>query len=465
MVRDTEAQESQLWYPMVEFRFRVNEYLKGSGPNGIGGLVYRTEHDGWFWDTREQAQAGAANMIAAHDSRWDQREAIVFLWSDDWRVGDLVELGSGQYWFGEMTYHDSRGINEAYSVASIHQKAWLPEAPQPAGGAARSVDEKLFLLDAPATTTAAGGAKSRNAATPTISLGALKNKINTLEAEANAGGTPEYRECVETSYKAENSFRNRVALRGLMPQWRWENTIASGLPAGTFVYEHSQITGGLPDRVGRAWFEGPDKDLFQWVSVDFKTWPSRPDTMEFTWRVLTARPLPAGAYVAYPNILWYGGVVCNRIPELSRRYRVIDLTVTPPARTLHEAFFDPVAIGAAVGADGTNRVLFDPVPIGTAVGADGTNGVLKPTDFALSGTTTTMQSLKWQSGVVTMELNPSVSLAGYAIDFIARDGSVALTLSFDDATQSGGTLTWSVPNQPWEAGDLLMLRMRASADS
>ena len=101
--------------------------------------------------------------------------------------------------------------------------------------------------------------------------------------------------------------------------------------------------------------------------------------------------------------------------------------------------------------------------IGAAVGADGTSGVLKPAAFTVGGASATITSLKWESGVVTMTPNPSASLAGHAIDFIALDGSVSLSLSFDDATQSGGgALTWSVANQPWNAGDKLMLRVRRS---
>ena len=438
------------WMPLLEFRFRVHEYLKGSGPNELRGLV----HFYSFLTTRDEAQLVAAEMLAAHDTRWDQREAIVFLWSEGWPNTSQFEQMPDQYWIGMMDYVSSssgRIDDETYSVANRHAKAWLPEAPQPARDAARSVDEKLFLLDAPpATTIPIGNTATRNVAassttTPTISLGALKSKIATLEAEGNAGGTPEYRECVEIFYIAENNLRNAVALFGPLPHLLWENTIESGLPAGTSVFDHSQNTGGLPDRVGRAWFEGPDKDLFQWVAVDFRTHPSWPDTMKFTWRAETARPLPVGTYVAYPNILWYGGDVCNKgVPELSRRYEVVNLTVTAPAGAIHEAFFDPVAIGAAVGTDGTN-------------------GALKPAAFTVGGASATITSLEWESGVVTMVLNPSASLAGHAVDFIALDGSVSLALSFDDATQSGGTLTWSVASQPWNAGDLLMLRIGADA--
>ena len=117
--------------------------------------------------------------------------------------------------------------------------------------------------------------------------------------------------------------------------------------------------------------------------------------------------------------------------------------VTAPAGTLHEAFFDPTAIGAAVGADTTN-------------------GALTPTALTVEGTATTVQSLNWQNGVVTLELSPAASLSGYDIEVIALDGSVALTLAFDDAAagDDSGTLTWAVADQPWHASDQLMLRIR-----
>ena len=124
------------------------------------------------------------------------------------------------------------------------------------------------------------------------------------------------------------------------------------------------------------------------------------------------------------------------------------LTVTQPAdipRIQHEAFFDPVAIGDAVGVDGTN-------------------GVLRPNSFSLDGATATITSLEWEAGVVTLALNPTASLTEYAIDFIDVNGTTTLSLSFDGATQTGGALTWSVAAQQWNAGDLLMLRIGPAAE-
>ena len=48
------------------------------------------------------------------------------------------------------------------------------------------------------------------------------------------------------------------------------------------------------------------------------------------------------------------------------------------------------------------------------------------------------------------------------MDFIALDGSVALTLDVADATVDApnNTLSWPVVSQPWQSGNKLMLRIR-----
>ena len=125
------------------------------------------------------------------------------------------------------------------------------------------------------------------------------------------------------------------------------------------------------------------------------------------------------------------------------------ITAVAPEDAVHEAFFDPVTIGAAVGADTTD-------------------GVLKPKSFSLGEGTTTvsLEKTTWESGRVIMELEPSVSLAGHHADFIALDGSVSLRLDFDDALEivngAKRTLIWNVCTQPWQSGDLLMLRISES---
>ena len=136
------------------------------------------------------------------------------------------------------------------------------------------------------------------------------------------------------------------------------------------------------------------------------------------------------------------------IPKRLKEWRDTTITVTAPDGTLHEAFFDPAAMGNGAGADKDN-------------------GVLKPTAFSLSdGSSVSLRSVSWQPSAVEIRLEPHTPLAGYHADFIALDGSVALRLDFDDASETGEgnsrALSWPVCVQPWQAGDLLMLRLSES---
>ena len=103
---------------------------------------------------------------------------------------------------------------------------------------------------------------------------------------------------------------------------------------------------------------------------------------------------------------------------------------------------------------------------GESVGADGANGVLKPTTFALGGAGVSLESIRWESRTVEMRLSPRANLANHHADFIALDGSVSLRLDFNDVAETGEgatrSLSWCVPFQPWQAGDLLMLRISES---
>ena len=117
----------------------------------------------------------------------------------------------------------------------------------------------------------------------------------------------------------------------------------------------------------------------------------------------------------------------------------------PPAGTVHEAVFDPVAIGAAVGATTTM-------------------GKLTPASFTHDGRTTSITSLRWVDGEVVLGLSPYAALTGTHIDVIDGSGSVVLGLALPAATadSAAGTHTWALTDAPWVAGDKLMLRLRPS---
>ena len=402
--------------PVMRFRFRVLEYLKGSGGSEIVGVV--PEHDSAF-ATAAEARAMIPSLLSGRDTRWDDREAVVFLVSE-----------AGGYRLGYVGYAG----DDSFTVASRWSKKWLPEAtatsPQGASGAS---GDKRFLLDDPSSGGASGAqaASGASATAPTITLSALKVKVAELQSEIDAGGgSEEYRTCLAGRYFLDRVYRWKVA-QGKQP-YRFETYVDSGMPAGS----QADKDGPWAPTASGYWLGGRDKDLFTVVTT---TPAGRPDRVLHD--VITARPLPVGEYRMNFHVLRPDELICGGWSEFVKNTGGYWVRVTAPTGTLHEAFFDPVAIGAAVGADGAN-------------------GVLKPAAFTVGGASATITSLKWESGAVTMELSPSASLAGHAVDFIALDGSVTTTLSFDAATQSGGALTWTVAAQPWNAGDLLMLRIR-----
>lgn len=59
----------------LELRFEVLEYLAGSGGSEVVGVVY----DPYPLYTRAEARATLPTVLVSRDSRWDDREAIVFL--------------------------------------------------------------------------------------------------------------------------------------------------------------------------------------------------------------------------------------------------------------------------------------------------------------------------------------------------------------------------------------------------
>ena len=144
-------------------------------------------------------------------------------------------------------------------------------------------------------------------------------------------------------------------------------------------------------------------------------------------------------------------IVCDaKPPEAELKRYEVAVNVTAPPKAVHEAFFDPVAMGSAVGAD-----------------AD--DGVLDPSEFDVGSTYVSMHSLAWESGSVEMGASGSAHavLADHHIDFIELDGTVGLRLDFDDASETAlddgsSVLSWEVCDQPWESGDLLMIRVSES---
>ena len=413
----------------LEFKFEVLEYLKGSGGEELQAVAYDADD---AFETR--AGASGVDLLTLREQRWDNREAIVFLFKS--RALTSTATNADRYAMGAAKAQEEDG----FTVASRWAKRWLPDAAaqtnEDDGARGTSGSEQRFLLEAP---PAQASGATRSAQPSTITLSGLKTRIATLEAEIALGdGTPEYRECVTEKYAwplTLQRFKDRLEARGRTFAKQFDEEIASGLAAGTPVYfggdylilsnESKQTAPANSDKLVVT--SGQDADLFA------KGWPLTAET---------ARPLPTGTYRFYWAEQSFIDALCDAMPDLHRTHREVVVTVTPPPNTLHEAFFDPVTLASGVGADSSN-------------------GVLNPASFTVDGTSTSITGLKWESGSVVLTLSAYASLSGHKLDFIELDGSVALSLPASSATEdpNASTLTWSVPNQPWHNADMLMLRI------
>ena len=358
------------WKAVLEFRFRVHEYLKGSGPNQVNAIVTESH----TYNSEAEAQDWAPKLLAAHDSRWDNREAILFLAAETYRLSDF---STSRLWLGilDLPVWVDDPPDDGYSLRSYWQRLWLPAVSEPSNDAqgASSNDSTLFLLDVPAGTESGGASTST---TPTISLGDMKSLVSALQAETS--GTDAYRQCVESFYETERVGRY-LAAQGWTPDVA-ETSLESGQPAGTLLYQHPEFhsdLAGLPDAItaealalgspGKVWFEGEDAEIVSYRVHDFESYFHEADEeaaafwrIYFTVSLETTRPLPAGAYQFFLERGSTSAPACTKVSQYYRPNWVHRVSVTPPQGVLHEAFFDPAAIGRRRGG---RRV---------------TNGVLKP---------------------------------------------------------------------------------------
>ena len=410
----------------LDYRFRVLEYLRGSGGNEIVAVV---DDVGETFSNSAGAITRAQALKDSRDTQWDSREAIIFL-------VDAHPLLPGtsradRYWLGALSFHES--WEDYYTIASRWAKKWLPAASSGASGESGGLDTQLFLLDAPASS---GGVAGQSSGTSTITLAALKTKIaaNTA-AIAAGGGTEAYKDCLHRKLERAREVRYRVGPDGSYFYIRHDAALGSGLPGGTMAF--TDPTGiGLPatppPHAGDFQLIGRDAHLFRWG------WPGIVDTV---------RPLPVAEYKFYlaprPKEL----IPCDGVPELEKKRQEVFITITAPIGTLHEAFFDPVAIG-------------------TTIGADAANGVLKPNTFTASDSTTTMlRSVDYSGSNVRMLFSQTTGLSDKDVQFIMLDGTVGLTVPFSSATTEtvagkGTRYSWTTCSAPWAAGEKIMIRIR-----
>ena len=396
--------------PVQTLRFRVHEYLKGSGATSTV-VTIRGDHT---FLTEAEARRVANDSVARRNRTWDDREAVLFL------DPPPASGAGGSSQTGHTFFLNNRVDTPFdYSVDTL-SRVWLPA--QDAGGAAGQTSGP-YITDGSVTSP------------PTITLAAIKTAIADLAAEVARGRNIEgYAECMmgRIEYKRYRRAQPWVPLQ-------FTATLASGSAAGSELDRQHYLYD--ENKYDRYWVSGAEHDLFTAPIVDDDTDPSN----GYYYTLATTRPLPAGSYEARRHLQRFKDIPCNFKPTDAPD--IWTLTVTAPAGALHEAFFDPAAAS------------------GGAVGFSATAGTTTPATFTVGGSSTRISSLLWSNGSVVLTLSPYASLAGQTLDFIALDGSVSSTLAVSAAAvdAGAGTLTWSAASQPWRAGDKLMLRIRGSA--
>ena len=412
---------------VLKFNLTVSEYLMGSGPTNI--VAVWVDSRSGSYETSSEADARKAVILARRDAQWDDREAIIFLHDGASGYGTLLDeqLQRADHFILAL---GGRHRDDRYSLHSESSREWLP-AVVPSTGTG---DAKEFLLDVPPTSK-------------TITLGNLKKRITKVTAEYSGGdGSEAYKECVVSKYEWLRNQRNWPEERGnSCGLWNLDPSTPSGQPAGT-VFAQLEAYGDYPDDGTRITNQvaGADAALFSTAngaatSVD-KNGDGVFDQITFDMMVKVARPLAAGEYSFELQETWPVFAICNFV--ISNEWTV---TVTSPAGVLHE-------------------LLFDPVIVGNAVLADGTDGFLNPATFTDGdGASATVESISYEAGKVKVKIVPWHVLSGKALDFIELDGRTSMTLNVTNSAveTASNTLTWSVSSQPWEDGDELMVRIRS----
>ena len=410
--------------PVQELRFTTHEYLKGSGP---ATLLVAVRGDATH-ATDAAARAAAAAAVAGRVTTWDARQGVLFLRAAHPTYAPVGAGATATEAAGALAFMLSNPDQSpwAYSVDTL-SRAWLPAHDPPAEGATPAA----FITD---------GTQSPP---PTIPLADLRSQIATLGADLTAAeGIAGYADCIESRILFA---RHRRAVPWTPSQEA--ATLASGSAAGTEVYRETIVYS--EPRYDRFWLSGPDAARIRSLIIDADSQPAT----GYEHRLATTRPLPAGTYRLHHNWQHSSQIPCNFVPDDT--YRVWIVTVTAPAGTMHEAFFDPAALGdGVVGRDAAHGVLTPPA-VGAATG--GAAGA------AASSGAATLRRLTWDAGQLRLDVT-GATLAGQQLELLRLDGTVGLQLRGDAATATataggGHELRWPVCTQPWQPGERLLLRI------
>ena len=177
VVQKAEKDDWHSFYrPALEYTFDVLEYLKGSGGSQLKAIADSSEE---AFSTEAEASAKGADLLSTRTTRWDDREAILFIQ----RTSRLPRTMTGDvYWLSYERYDGS----DDYTIANDNWRAWLPAATSPES---TGIGQR-FLLEEPQSSTGDSASGSSQVSPATVTLPALKALITRLEGGDRRLGCP-----------------------------------------------------------------------------------------------------------------------------------------------------------------------------------------------------------------------------------------------------------------------------------
>ena len=330
-------------------RFRSVSYLKGTGPKTF---TVRGETDG-------------------RPTQWDSQDAILFL---DELVGEtedfeFTDTSTGWTYVWNYSDHYTGNLRAGYTLGT-RNPVWLP-LDSSSSSRTRSPNEAPHVADNDALGNTVSVAQSEIERTIRWTSGpggksAAGGRARSATEGTNSTTTAtlhDYGVCLDNAMEYYRKKQDdELEFNGPRPINLHEMPLESGQREGTGLIDshHFMFGYGYSER----WLEGPDSGLFTTRLVDN-------DDSAFNGyneQVLTTRPLPTGTYRidywGYP----FRFAFCDFRPD--DYYSMIDVTVTAPEGTVHEAFFDPATTTAGVGYLATTST---------------STGVLEPAGFSVRG--------------------------------------------------------------------------------
>ena len=311
--------------PVFVFRFRIVEYLKGSGDDELTVNLIAESPDGPFAGYRyvssasptptpdaEDALRTAKSRLAQRDARWDNREALIFL------NPSTIPGESGAY---EFAGRHATTVLYDYAITSEYNRAWLPATAPSKGAVADAVIDSALASSEPHYLTGepfdagqlqAPGVVAESVSPPessaaAISLSGIKSLIQANEVMLAKGeGVPGYEECVKEMFEFNSTYKE-----ALPDPYIIERHIPSGQPEGYKTWPMPSRYVGSPF-YSRWWTTGADADLFIFrITED----PDNDPATGYAWDEIATRPIPKGNYNVFDKAQASSWAPCDYNPE------------------------------------------------------------------------------------------------------------------------------------------------------